>query len=375
MYLKHGLSNTPEYRCWQQIKARCLNPEHRAYADYGGRGIGVHPAWVSSFETFLADVGSRPSPKHSLDRFPDNDGDYAPGNVRWATPTEQNNNKRDQRPRGLKPPIEPTDKITNFKHGMIKAPEYQSWLAMKDRCLNPHSSNLAGWGGRGITIHEPWIKDFRVFYTDVGPKPSARHTLDRFPDKNGPYAPGNVRWATKLEQTHNRRPLKKGPTHGNFKHGLRDTPEYTTWGSMRTRCFNSNDEHYPDNGGRGITICQRWSESFEAFLEDLGPKPSPKHSIYRKDRDKSYTCGKCKECIAKSWSANCRWGTTTEQNRNRRPSTRSGKLDESKVGEIRRLLSEGQPRRVVAKMFGVGRTLIDKIDAGLIWKNIPPKVR
>ena len=89
----HGLSDTPEYRAWRDMLSRCENPNTRYYELYGGRGISVCDRWRGSFEMFYADMGPRPSPRHSIDRI-DNDGDYEPGNCRWATWTEQNANKR-----------------------------------------------------------------------------------------------------------------------------------------------------------------------------------------------------------------------------------------------------------------------------------------
>lgn len=82
-----------EYSAWQEMRARCRNPSHAAYRHYGGRGITVCDAWRESFEAFLADMGRRPSPDHSLDRI-DNDGNYEPGNVRWATRERQARNRR-----------------------------------------------------------------------------------------------------------------------------------------------------------------------------------------------------------------------------------------------------------------------------------------
>lgn len=86
------------YSCWVSMKARCSNPNVPGYHRYGGRGITVCPQWLT-FQGFLADMGERPSPEHTLDRI-NNDGNYEPGNVRWATRKEQSRN------RGITPRIE-----------------------------------------------------------------------------------------------------------------------------------------------------------------------------------------------------------------------------------------------------------------------------
>lgn len=99
--LKHGHkragSETPEYRAWHSMISRCTNPKLEAWKYYGGRGITVCDRWKNSFEAFLADMGPRPSPNLSIDRFPNNDGNYEPGNCRWATRSEQRANQRPAR--------------------------------------------------------------------------------------------------------------------------------------------------------------------------------------------------------------------------------------------------------------------------------------
>ncbi len=88
----HGMSASPEFAVWRSMKQRCSNENHVAYSLYGGRGITVCDLWRDSFERFWKDMGTRPSLAHSIDRI-DNDGNYEPGNCRWATVVEQGRNK------------------------------------------------------------------------------------------------------------------------------------------------------------------------------------------------------------------------------------------------------------------------------------------
>jgi len=92
-----------------------------------------------------------------------------------------------------------------IKHGMSESDEFVIWHTMKARCYNPKATGYERYGGAGISMSDEWRDDFMAFYNHIGPRPSKRHSVDRWPNPSGNYEPNNVRWATKEEQGRNKR--------------------------------------------------------------------------------------------------------------------------------------------------------------------------
>lgn len=136
-------------------------------------------------------------------------------------------------------------------------------------------------------------------------------------------------------------------------HGKTDTKVHCAWMSMRLRCGNKNNKCYEIYGGRGIKVCKRWAR-FENFLKDMGEPPSDKHSLDRIDSNKDYK------------PSNCRWATTTEQNRNRR----GVKFNESDVRMVRYLRRRGFATKDLGKIFHTNAKYIRDICNKFCWKDV-----
>jgi hypothetical protein len=187
-----------------------------------------------------------------------------------------------------------------------------------------------------------------------GPRTSPGH-MGRFRDLTGqvfgeytiiqqaPVTDDRVRWHCRCSCGTERIVLAQSLTRGQstscgcMRHGVRcrssgvdmhgqqitrhtHSAERGVYRGMFTRCYNTRVRAYRLYGGRGIRVCASWTASFAAFLSDVGLRPSPAHSLDRKDNNGNYSCGKCAECIDKGWPANCRWATKKEQAQNTRRS-------------------------------------------------------
>lgn len=142
-------------------------------------------------------------------------------------------------------------------------------------------------------------------------------------------------------------------------HGMTRTPEHRTWSGMLQRCRDKNCKDYARYGAKGISVCERWADSFSAFLEDMGQKPSPEHSIDRIDPFGNYEPG------------NCRWATASEQQRNKRGFKRAVIDGVSRsVAEWTRVLgmSEQTVRGRIQRGWDAVRALTTPVNKAFNWR-------
>ena len=129
------------------------------------------------------------------------------------------------------------------------------------------------------------------------------------------------------------------------------SPEYRSWISMKTRCYNPASNRFYRYGGRGIIVCDRWLYSFENFLADMGPRPKGTTLDRFPNKNGNYEPG------------NCRWATVKQQNRHQQYT----KLDEQKAEQIRKRISAGASVRELAKEFSVSRSTIERVRSERTW--------
>jgi hypothetical protein len=302
--LQHGGYGTPTYKSWQRMRARCRD---LANPRYGGRGIRVDPRW-DAFENFLADMGDRP-PGMDIDRI-DNDGPYAPGNCRWATPKENCNNRSSNR-------------HLDFDGRSLTISQWADELGISQTALNLRL--LAGWSIeralttplRIVATREPDLLN-QVFgrWRVIAAAPTRRTRTGRarpFWLCRCECPNGTEREVSAQSLVHGssrscgclQREIVKNTMavvgRSNRTHGQTGSPTWKSWSSMRKRCADVTNLTY---GGRGIAVVPRW-ESFETFLDDMGERPDGM-TLDRIDSDGNYEPG------------NCRWADKPTQTKNRR---------------------------------------------------------
>ena len=182
--IQHGLSNTPEYEIWLQIKGRCLNPRNKRYKYYGGRGITICQEWIDSFPKFLEDIGKRPYPKATLDRIDVNKG-YFKENCRWTDWVTQSQNRRSAH-------------LLTYKGKTMSMRQWAEETGLplkriKQRILNYHwsvektletpdgfkaNSKLISYQGKTMKIIE-WAKELNMKYATIKNRLRLGWTMER----------------------------------------------------------------------------------------------------------------------------------------------------------------------------------------------------
>ena len=137
-------------------------------------------------------------------------------------------------------------------------------------------------------------------------------------------------------------------------HGMSYTPEYTVWKNMRSRCYNKNSKYYSNYGGRNITVCDRWRDSFINFFKDMGLKPEGKTEIDRIDNNGNYE------------PSNCKWVTPAENCHNRRSTI----LTIEKVRAIRLKHSQGIRDCDLAMEYSCSQSSIYCVVRNISWKEV-----
>lgn len=161
---------TPESKVWYAMKHRCYNKNNKKYIHYGGRGIKVCKRWLESYENFLSDMGRKPTSKHTLDRI-NNEKGYSKSNCRWATYTEQNNNRRKCKPRltivyeGRKIDFNEAVKISGLKRRTLHARIFKQGWKVETALTQPPKSGYTKFYGEALkpfnTEPEESLEDYK----------------------------------------------------------------------------------------------------------------------------------------------------------------------------------------------------------------------
>lgn len=264
---KHGLSNHPLYGLWTGIKQRCSDRRHIGWDWYGGRGVRVCAGLRESFPLFLRLVGGRPSAGHSVDRV-SSDGHYSCGECEECV-----------------------------QHGWILNIR---WATHDEQQNNRCNSRHLTHDGRTLTYSQ-WSRVTGLDERLIATRLAAGWSVARALTEPVRTHPGST-------------PIRERIT------GLR-------W-SILHRCYNEKCKQFRYYGERGITVCQRWRESIDAFYDDVTPRPKGMSLDRYPDNDGGYWCGKpeCPECGPLGRRPNWRWATRKQQRENMRPAKRNRQI-------------------------------------------------